>query len=155
MQAINRQIEDKIIDADGRYLSDEEMQPLLNYLSTYKNRLQSYYYLSQKSDAIILKALQQLKLSHPDIVEKHGQKCQFDMTEILRYVALAMLRDDEAFFKEKLLFWHCTMIRAHSGPAIAAYQHLKATIDGSMAPAQASLIHPYLDLLINSLHTYQ
>lgn len=151
MQAINRQIEDKIINADGRYLTDDEIQPFLKYISTYKIRLQTYYQLSQKSDEIVLKALRKLNAGYPSVVQKYGKKCQFDMTAVLRYAALSMLRDDEAFFQEKLLFWHCTMVRNHNQEAIAAYQQLKGVINEAMAPNQASLITPYLDLVITSL----
>ena len=154
MKAINRKIENQVIHADGRYLTDEEMRPLIQYASTYKNRAQTYYYLSQKSNDLVARALQRFRGTHPDIVETHGQKCRFDMTEVLRYIALSMLRDDEILFQEKILLWHCTMIQSHSAQAIVAYQHLKTVVDDTLSPEQAKLIHPYLDLLITSLQAY-
>lgn len=156
MLALNHDLERNIVKADGRYLTSDEMRPLENYLKTYKLRLETYHQISQQSDAIVLQALRRFARIHPDVIQKHGQRCRFDMGEVLRYMALSILRDDEFFFQEKMIFWLDTVLRAHHKQTICstAYRYLQEALDETLSSAQCDLIRPYINLITESLQTY-
>jgi len=156
MYCLNRSLEAKILEADGRYLDLSGLQPLEQYVKNYAVRLETYQNLRDHSPALVLKALKQLAQNDPELVQKYGQRCQYDMTEVLRYLALSILRDDEVFFTEQMMSWLDTIIMAHKRTAQCsnAYRYLQAAIAAQFSPSSSSLIRPYLDRVIQSLQSH-
>lgn len=156
MPALNHDLEQKLINADGRYLSAEELQPLEIYVKSYMHRLEVYQHLSQQGNEIVINALRKFARVHPEIIEKSGKRCQYDMAEVLRYIAMSILRDDEFLFLEKMMFWLDTILRAHHKQAACtkAYQYLQEAVEEALTPSGYELIRPYIDTVINSLHPY-
>lgn len=156
MPALNHTLEQRILDADGRYLSPEELRSLEQYVNSYAMRLETYQKLSQNSDAIVLSALKKFARVHPEIIQQSGKRCQYDMGEVLRYIALSILRDDEFLFLEKVMFWLDTVLRAHRKQAACskAYQYLQEAIEESLSPSNCDLIRPYINIVLTSLQPY-
>lgn len=156
MHTPNHTLEKNFVQADGRYLTAQELQPLEQYVQSYVDRLETYQQISQQSDKLVLQALRQLAQSHPELIQKHGQRCRYDMTEVLRYMALAILRDDEVFFKEQMVAWLDTILVAHHRTAhcITAYRYLSEAISRSLPSAATNLIRPYFDVLTNALQSH-
>lgn len=156
MPALNHTLEQHIVDADGRYLSPEELRSLENYVSSYTQRLDTYQKISQHSDAIVLNALKKFARVHPEIIQQSGKRCQYDMSEVLRYIALSILRDDEFLFLEKVMFWLDTVLRAHHKQTACskAYQYLQEAVEETLSSSNSGLVRPYINVVLNSLQPY-
>jgi hypothetical protein len=156
MRTLNRILEKKILEADGRYLDAQGLKPLEQYLQSYTTRLETYHHLRDYSQKLVLQALRKLAQVYPEVIQKHGQRCQYDMTEVLRYVALSVLRDDEIFFREQVMVWLDTILVAHKKNAqcMVAYRYLQETIDTTLPAPSSSLVCPYLDSVITSLRSH-
>lgn len=89
----------------------------------------------------------------PEVMRKHGSRCQYDMSEVMRYVALAVLRDDERFFKESLLFWQANILTAYrqNSACVVAYQCLKETLNEHLPAPAYQLIEPYISIIMQTL----
>ncbi len=156
MHALNHQLQQNIIDADGSYLLPEQISPLENYIETYQKRLETYNYIQKNSDNLVLNALKKLARIHPDIIRNSGKRCQFDMSEVLRYVALAILMDDDFMFREKMMFWLDTMLRAHDKKEVCrkAYGYLQEVVTDHSPAEHRVLINPLFDTIFESLQSY-
>jgi hypothetical protein len=156
MHALNHTLDNKIREADGRYLDAQGLRSFEQYVQTYAARLETYQSLRDKSSALIIQALRKLAQAYPELVQKHGQRCQYDMTEVVRYIALSILRDDEVFFKEQMMAWLDTILLAHkkNDQCTVAYRYLQDAIQASLPPSNSTLIRPYLDCVITTLQSH-
>lgn len=156
MPILNRTLEEQITEAEGRYLSSSELQFLEEYTSGFGLRLETYEQLSHHSQAIVLNALKKFARVHPEIIQQSGKRCQYDMGEVLRYIALCILRDDEFLFLEKVMFWLDTVLRAHhkQSACTKAYQYLQEAVDETLSPASSALVRPYINTVLSSLQSY-
>lgn len=156
MHTLNHALEEKVLDADGAYLDAQGLRSLEHYAQTYASRLETYQNLRDRSSNLITQALRQLSQSHPDIIRKHGQRCQYDMTEVLRYIALSILRDDEVFFKEQMMSWLDTILLAHkrNEHCATAYRYLQDAINSELPTSNSSLIRPYIDSVVLTLQSH-
>jgi hypothetical protein len=150
MYAINNELAQKCIDAEGRYLDSMEMKPFESFINTYQTRLKTYQEISQKSEELVMSALKKWSLKYPDLAQKKGKRCHYDMTQTLRYAALSVLRDDELFFQEVLTIWLDTILVAHHKhhACAEAYTQLSHEISDHLSPECAQLMRPYLDGVI-------
>lgn len=153
MYAINHTIEKNIIDADGSYLDAIGLAPLEHYLQSYQNRVSAYEHLHNASSKIVLQSLQKMAQAHPDIIKRHGKRCQYDMMETLRYIALSVLRDDEEFFREQMIAWLDTILLAYrrTNHCATAYRYMQEVINGALPASEADLVRPYLDNVVATL----
>jgi hypothetical protein len=156
MHTLNHTLEKNILEADGRYLNSQELNSLEQYLQSYKVRLETYQQLRDQSDKLVLQALRKLAQAYPEIIQQHGQRCKYDMTEVLRYIAVSILRDDEVFFKEQMMSWLDTILLAHrkTSQCTIAYRALQEAINSSFSSASSSLVRPYLDIVLQSLQSH-
>lgn len=153
---LNHTLEEKIVRADGSYLDAQGLRSFEQYVQSYAARLETYQMLRDKSAALIVQALRKLAQTYPELVQKHGQRCQYDMTEVVRYMALSILRDDETFFKEQVIDWLNTILMAHKrhDHCTTAYRYLLDAVNTSLPTANSTLIRPYLDCVITILQTH-
>ena len=156
MNTLNHTLEKNVLEADGRYLNSRELQPLEQYLQSYTTRLETYQQLRDLSDKLVLQALRKLAQAYPDLIQQHGQRCKYDMTEVLRYIAVSILRDDEIFFKEQMMSWLDTILLAHrkTNQCAIAYRALQEAVNTSLSPAGSSLVRPYLDIVLLALQSH-
>ncbi|MDX2216239.1 MAG: hypothetical protein SFY66_23435 [Oculatellaceae cyanobacterium bins.114] len=156
MHTLNHTLTQKVLEADGSYLDAQGLKPLEQYLQTYATRLETYQHIRDQSQKLVQQAIKKLSQIYPELVQKHGQRCQYDMSEVLRYVALAILRDDEVFFKEQMMSWLDTILLAHKRNAhcMVAYRYLMEAINATLPPASSSLIRPYLDNVTLTLQSH-
>jgi hypothetical protein len=156
MHTLNHTLEEKVLAADGSYLEASELRLFEQYLQSYTNRLEAYQTLRDKSSALVVHALRRLAQAYPELVQKHGQRCQYDMMEVLRYIALSILRDDETFFKEQVMSWLDTVLLAHkkNTECSIAYRHLLEAVTSGLSPSTSSLIYPYLNSVLMALQSH-
>lgn len=156
MYTLNHTLEDALLEADGRYLSVSALSSLEHYVHSYAARLNAYQQLRDQSETLIKHALRQLAQEYPDLIRHHGQRCIYDMTEVVRYIALSVLRDDEVFFKEQMMSWLDTILVAHrkTTQCIKAYQNLQAVVIDKLPATTSSLVRPFLEIVINTLQSH-
>ncbi len=153
MHTLNYKLDKSVLDADGRYLDSQELYPLESYIQSYMARLSAYRHLQEHSDKLVVLALRKLAQLYPDLIQQHGARCKYDMTEVVRYIALSILRDDELLFKEQMLGWLDTMLLAHKRHSHCrqAYQNLQDAIAANFVASETELIRPYLELILRTL----
>jgi hypothetical protein len=156
MHTLNHTLEDSLLDADGRYLNARELSSLEHYMQSYAARLNAYHQLRDQSEHLIKQALRKLAQEYPDLIRQHGQRCIYDMTEVVRYMAVSILRDDEVFFKEQMMSWLDTILVAHRKTVhcTKAYQNLQAAIVDTLPAPTSNLIRPFLEIVITMLQSH-
>lgn len=156
MHTLNHTLNKNILAADGRYLNSHELHPLEQYVQSFATRLETYQQLRDNGEKLVLFSLRKLANTYPELIQQHGARCKYDMTEVIRYIAVAVLRDDEIFFREQLMVWLDTILLAHkcNSHCMVVYRNLQEAIAITFPAANASLIRPYLDLLTQSLQTH-
>jgi hypothetical protein len=153
MYTLNHTLDRNVLDADGDYLGTQGLNILENYFQTYTVRLEAYTQLREQNEQFVQQALKSFERTHPEIVQQHTKRCLYDMTEVVRYIAVSILRDDEVFFKEQLMSWLDTVLLAHKKhtQCIVAYRHLRDVIKAKLPVACNALVQPYIDNIIVAL----
>ncbi|NEQ99457.1 MAG: phycobilisome protein [Cyanothece sp. SIO2G6] len=156
MYAINNQLSQQCIEADGRYLDAVEIRTFEKFAESYQTRLQVYQEVQQNSDALVLGALKKLSRRHPELIRKSGKRCHYDLSSTLRYAALSMLRDDVRFFDETVIIWLDTVLVAHRkySKCTEAYTFLAEEIAHQLSHDAAHLLQPYMDSVIQLLDSH-
>lgn len=146
---MNTQLQSIFSDAEGRYLQNEEIRALAAYTSTLKERVETMQLLEKKEAAIVKETLDIVFEKHPDLTSRYfrtRENCTRDVTLVLRFCAMAMVRDDVDYLKEKLLYWLRTILQAFEFGAIldSTYRTLAIRVEAHLSASQARLMAPYL-----------
>lgn len=151
--AMNNSLLKNVLSAEGRYLADVELTAFREFASSYATRRSAYEYLQQHADAMVLTTLRRLMSSHRQVIQQHSDQCKRDMSYVLRYAALSMLKDDEAGFVEELVLWMQNILFAlkKEQQSLKFYKELQAVIVEQMPAEEAALINRYLDLFTEAL----
>ncbi|HLO50464.1 MAG TPA: phycobilisome protein [Kamptonema sp.] len=155
MPGINTTWEKVINQSDGRYLNNTELQTMQRYVQTFSVRSKTYEILRDKSDSLVTQAMKKFMLVHPEIVQKHSQRCVYDMKMTMCIMALAILRDDQQFFKECLSLWLTNILQAYQKnlPCLKAYCCLQEILKEQLPAAANQLITPYIEIVLQALDT--
>lgn len=150
---MNNTLTKSLTNVDGRYLADTELHVFHEFAASYAVRRSAYEYLQQHADELVLTTLRRLTSSHRQAIQQHGDLCKRDMSYVLRYAALSMLKDDQAGFVEELVLWMQNILFAlkKEQQSLAFYQELQALISQQMPAQEAQLINQYLDLFTEAL----
>jgi hypothetical protein len=153
MQAINSQIEEIISRGEGRYLSATELQPIKQYVQTFTARAKTYQILQEKSEVLVRHALKKFMVQHPDIMQKHGKRCHYDMTMLLRYVGIAILRNDPRFLNDALVLWQANILTAYQKQKAChvAYRYLQEAVKEHLPSQAEQMIDPYIEMMMQAL----
>jgi len=150
---MNRTLDEKIGDVDRVYLTDTELFNLERYANSFSVRVKTYNLLRDRADEITIKALKLLAQQYPELVQKQLQRCKYDMSTVIRYTSLSVLRDDELFFSEALMDWLANIINSYqiTKECSTAYRLMQSVVD-DMFPAEcAALVKPYSEKAISAL----
>lgn len=146
---MNTQLDSMLSDAEGRYLEVGEESRLLAYSMSVPHRIEAMKAVQANESKIIDETLEEIWARHPQFDSRHAmarEKARRDITLVLRYAALAMVRDDQTMFSERLLYWLTTILNAHNmGPVIdTAYRALARRSEAHLATQHLELMAPYL-----------
>jgi len=146
-------LESHLSSADGRYLGDDELKVLEDYLSSHQTRLRIYTFLQEQSNNLILETLREMMRSHRQVIQEHGDKCRRDMGYVLRFAAVSILRNDEMFFTEHLILWMQNIMMAlkKEQQSAQAYRLLQQVIQHHLPEEDAQIVNHYLNLFIEAL----
>ncbi len=153
MLTMNRTLDEKIAVIDRVYLNDSDIYNLERFASSFSLRVKTYNLLRDRADEITIRALQLLAQQYPELVQKQLQRCKYDMSNMIRYASLAILRDDELFFREALMDWLANIINSYqiAKECSTAYRLLQTVIDERLPAECAALVKPYSDMAVSSL----
>lgn len=152
---MNNLLEKNIRAADGRYLSDNELQPLQDYFTTFAARMETYCLLGVHAEKLILQALEKVAQTDRATLQQHHHLCKRDITCVLQSAALAILKDDEAGFTEQLIMWMQNIMTAlkKEAQSARAYRALQEVITANLPATNALLVNHYLERFIDALMT--
>jgi hypothetical protein len=151
---MNTILAQSIREADGRYLSDSELDTLDTYVGSYSDRLKTYGLLHDRSEEFILMALKTLAQTDAQTIREHKDKCVRDMGYVLRGIAIAILRDDPRAFREEVLLWMQNIMAAlhKEKQSSRAYRLLQEVVVAELPAESAALINGYLEEFITALN---
>ncbi|TVQ13533.1 MAG: hypothetical protein EA368_02055 [Leptolyngbya sp. DLM2.Bin27] len=138
---------DTLFDApDKQYLDANDLSTLSQYVSSLPERMVVYRTLRDQEVAImqpIADALEQQGGHSEALVERSVRNGLM----IVRYVAMAMLLDDEAFIEDRLQGWLSEMVKAYETQAVdqQLFQLLNRQLSKLFTPAQVNLLKPSLE----------
>ena len=147
---MNRQIQETLAGAEGRYLTKAEQAVLREHAARLDARLTAMEEVQGKEEAIIEQLTKEILRAYPDFEQKykHGRKCCVrDTTLVLRYAVQAMVRADLPYLDDALLTWMGTILRGVGFTANFVedtYKTLERIAERELSPAAAELLRPYL-----------
>jgi hypothetical protein len=153
------QLEHLSREVDGRYASDAELTFAIDYVRSFTLRVQTYQNLQELESTIIQQTYAKMQTIDSTIFNSAGadisSKWKRDTVRVLRYVAVAVLTDDADTFKERMLLWFQTIMRAFSAQRSCnlTYQVMQDVIKQLLTAPQANLVCPMLDLSRRTLGT--
>jgi hypothetical protein len=149
---INRTLAERIVNVDRAYLSDEDILNIEELVNNFPLRVKTYSLLRDRGDELVLRSLHLLAEQYPEIVQKHSQKCKYDMTGTIRYISLALLRDDELFFRESLMGWYANIIHSYQivSEISTAYRLLQVVAEKLLPADSFALVKPYIEIAISA-----
>ncbi|MEM8641126.1 MAG: phycocyanin [Cyanobacteria bacterium P01_G01_bin.54] len=142
--------------ADGDYLSPDDLQSLEQAIATWPQRRQTYDLLQTHEAEIVAQAIARLSQNAPNrYTDDGGDRCQTDMTLVLRACANAMLLQDEELLKDRFLYWMQNIMQALRKQQINArvYQALQQAVQEQLPKDKVPFILPYLQTAKNWLST--
>ncbi|TVQ13530.1 MAG: phycobilisome protein [Leptolyngbya sp. DLM2.Bin27] len=137
---------------DGRYATDSELMFFQRYLASVGTRLRAYQKIQAAEKQIIAQVMAQLKAQAPNTFAIGGQdltaKWQRDTVRVLRYSATALLLDDPERFKENLLTWFQTIMRAYGAQESCklTYITMQKVVAQYLNAEELNLFSPILEL---------
>jgi hypothetical protein len=150
---MNRTLDEKIANVDRVYLTDIDLYNLERFANSFSLRVKTYNLLRDRTDEITIRTLKLLAQQYPELVQKQLQRCKYDMSNLIRYTSLSILRDDELFFREALMDWLANIINSYqvTQECSTAYRLFQSVIDEMLPLECAALVKPYSEMAISSL----
>ena len=150
---MNRTLDEKIANVDRVYLTDIDLYNLERFANSFSLRVKTYNLLRDHTDEITIRTLKLLAQQYPELVQKQLQRCKYDMSNLIRYTSLSILRDDELFFREALMDWLANIINSYqvTQECSTAYRLFQSVIDEMLPVECAALVKPYSEMAISSL----
>jgi hypothetical protein len=146
-------------EVDGRYASDLELQFITEYVQSFDLRIQTYQRLQELESTLVQQSYIKMRSIDSSLFlysnEDVSSKWKRDTIRVLRYTAIAVLIDEPDILRERFLLWFQTIMRAFGAQRSCniTYQVLQDMVKQSLAPAQANLVCPILELTRRSLGT--
>jgi hypothetical protein len=138
-------------EIDGRYANDAELAFVIDYVRSFNLRVQTYHRLQELEATLIQQTYTQMRSIDATVFSQTGDlsaKWKRDTRQTLRHVAVAVLMDDADTFREQMLLWFQTVMRAFEAQPSCnlTYQVLQEVVQQHLTAPQASLVCPLLEL---------
>lgn len=146
-------IQSSVKNADGQYLADAELQLFEDFLASYHLRHKVYMFLQERSQELILETLREMMHISRQAIQEHGEICRRDMSYVLRFASVAILRNDDAFFTEHLVLWMQNIMMAlrKEQQSAQAYRILQTVISRHLPEEEAAVVNHYLSMFVDAL----
>ncbi|XGW00182.1 MAG: hypothetical protein ACAF41_14750 [Leptolyngbya sp. BL-A-14] len=140
------QIETIFDEAEHRYLKAEELGVINQYVSSLPERLETYRALRDRELEIMQQVADQLEAALPQESVENLERSLKNALLLLRYSAMGMLLNDEAFVQERLVDWLTKTMSLHDTRTIdtALFRLLNQRLMQAFTTKQINLIGPYI-----------
>lgn len=138
--------------ADGRYATDTELEFLSEYLRSFNLRLGTYSRLQTLEGQILQQVQTRMRSLDPTLLQSGEEdltgKWKRDTIRVLRYSAIAMLCNDADLFRDHLLYWMQTIMKAFGAQRSCevTYKIMQEVVQEHLSPTEAKLLCPFLEL---------
>ncbi len=157
---MNNRIYNLIVGSDSRYLSREEVQELSDYMTDFRDRLETIALIEENEDVAVRFCIDNTRKRYPNFDKYHATawaKAFRDVQLTTRYMAQAMLLDELTMLEEKLLFWLRTILSGlNFTPEFNrdTYTFLKQGFRQSLPPEHFARFEPYLNRTIEIMSDF-
>lgn len=153
MRTITRLLEDKAKTIEKSYLNNGDLSQLETYVSSFNTRVTTYNLLRDSAEEFLDKSMEQIAKEYPALYQRQADRCRYDMTQTLRYMALSILRNDEIYFRDQLIDWLSNILNSYSVATDCStiYKNLQKLIDKKFPAECATLAKPYTDMIVAML----
>lgn len=154
---MNHDIQTMLTACEGRYPTRAEQAMLRDWASRLDGRLAAVEEIHARENAIISTTVDEVLRAYPDLEKrvKHARQCcARDLTLVLRYCTLAMLRGDAKYLEDALLTWMATILRGVGfAPQFIAdtYQTLTRVAARELSPSTMEQLRSYLEQCVTGL----
>lgn len=110
---MNTRINQTMRASEGRYLTTKEKAVITDFFSKLDQRFKVMEDMEKNESAIANKAAETIMKAYPDFAQKHPaakEKTIRDVTLVMRYMAHAIVRDDQKYLDDALLSWFRTIL---------------------------------------------
>jgi hypothetical protein len=147
------QLETIFDEAENRYLKPEELNLLGEYVDSLPERLEAYRSLRDRELKIMQSVADQLQLELPQENVEMLERSIKNALLMLRYCAMGMLLNDEAFVQERLLGWLSQTVQVYDTRSVDAvlYRLLNQRLKQALNPRHLALLGAMLLLAQNTL----
>ena len=144
--------------AEGRYLSKQEQQTILNWASMLEKRMRASDEIQSKEDTIARQTTKAIVAAFPGFDERFNNapgKTDRDISLSLRYATQAMIRDDMQWLDDSLLYWFRTILIGHGmTPKLLgkSYQMVSKACEAELSAETWSMLKPYMDRVVEVMN---
>jgi Phycobilisome protein. len=141
------EIEALLDQAENRFLKAEELTAFKRQAATLSQRLKIYEFLREKEESIFQPVANQLEETFPDEKQETLERSLKHWLLVLRYCAMAMLLNDQAFLEQRLLDWLSGIVEAHQTQKIEATicNLLQSRLKELLSEQARAILQPFLD----------
>ena len=147
-----KQITKLIIEADGRYATDQELKFLRDYLDSVDIRISAYKKISEQSEEVLDLTKKKMDEEDSQLLIRGSNNLSTnwrrDVAIVLRCSVAAMLINDLDWLRDSLLLWHRTIVNANQTEHIseATYSAMPQVMQEYLTDEEIKLILPVLQL---------
>ncbi|MFN5857266.1 MAG: hypothetical protein ACK456_15465 [Pseudanabaenaceae cyanobacterium] len=143
---MSTKIQEMIDKAQDRYLAADELGLLEEYVQSLPERLNLYRMIRDREVDLLQAVADRVPQELPNVQETDIETAIKDLILVLRYAAMAMLMNDEAFLKERLLKWLGELAGMRDLRRLneALYKILQQVLKENLSASQVALIQPLI-----------
>ncbi len=140
-------------EAENRYLATQELTVLSQYVESLPLRLDTYRILRDQELPIMQHVADQLQAEMPQATTVDLERSIRNGLLCMRYVAIAMLLNDESYLQKQLNEWITKTIKVYNTQQIDAtlYRLLGNRLAQTLAPNQLTLVQPMFTMAQNAI----
>ncbi|APB32789.1 allophycocyanin alpha subunit [Gloeomargarita lithophora Alchichica-D10] len=147
------------LQADGRYLTPEQWQPVQTYLTQMRQRFSAYSKIQAAEAEILQEVERRLLMRSPRIFYKNNRDmvsiCRRDRTDVLRYISATLLTGDITAYKQRLLCWLQTIAHSFQDQEAArqSYEVMGEVLKEKLTTQEFALVRPIVAITAEMLGT--
>lgn len=146
------QFEELCKSTEDRYANDAELKFLHDYVNSFNLRKEIYAKLKVSEKEIVTKVYEKVKSIDVNLLQSNNQditnKWKADTLRVLRYIAVAVLMNDNETYRQRFLLWFQTIMKAFGAQrsCFVTYEVMKEVFQDYLTPVQYELVSPSLEL---------
>lgn len=140
------QIEALFNEAENRYLKPEELNVINQYVKSLPGRMDAYRALRDCELTVMQAVADQLQVALPQEKIENLERCIKNALLVLRYCAMGMLLNDDAFAQERIVNWLSETANVYNTRQIdlTLYRLLNQKLSQALNPSHMALLSPQL-----------